>query len=301
MLSKASTAMSIALTAVLVTAFVSTSEAGAKASKSKSQSNHKAGKDQDKSKATARDDEEGAIRRQISSLSNALTAGDAKTVLSLFTDDGVYISDEGSEFKGKPALEERFGQVFSESGKQKVELVPHTLRLLSDKVGLAEGFVFRKDQGIRPVPETRFSFVLLKRSGEWLISNAVETPFVAQANTDPLQSLSWIIGEWSAEKNGGFVHMTAEWAANKNFIVCQYETKKTAQAKPVESRQVIGWDPRSDRPISWSFDANGGFGWGNWNKDDKQWRIEATGVERDGSTAVSTNVLTIKDQNSFLW
>ncbi|MBX9688454.1 MAG: hypothetical protein K2X27_17220, partial [Candidatus Obscuribacterales bacterium] len=102
-----------------------------------------------------------------------------------------------------------------------------------------------------------------------------------------------------AENAGGSVQMKADWAANKNFITCKYELKKAADSPVLESRQVIGWDPRSEQPISWHFDSNGGFGWGNWVKKDKQWLVDASGIERDGSSSSATNTITITDKDNF--
>lgn len=143
--------------------------------------------------------------------------------------------------------------------------------------------------------------IFVKQNGQWLISNATETPLIARGNTEPLNQLSWLIGEWSAEQSGGSVHMKAEWAANKNFIACQYQVQKSADSPKLESRQLIGWDPRSEQPISWHFDSSGGFGYGTWLKKDKQWMVNATGVDRDGSTTNALNVLSIADPDNFSW
>ena len=240
------------------------------------------------------------MRRQLAQLSKSLADADAGALASLWAEDGNYIDSDGAICKGRPALEKRFGEVFKKEGRQMVELLTDSVKLLSANVASVEGVVRRKDAEEGPTPETRYSIIYIKLNGSWLIATASETP-LAVADVDPLKDLSWLIGEWSAEQNGGYVKMKADWAANRNFITCQYETKKSAESPPVESRQVIGWDPRSGEPISWHFDSSGGFGWGNWIKKDRQWMIDATGVERDGSTTTATNVLSVNDPNNFSW
>lgn len=244
--------------------------------------------------------DEGAIKASIGKLARALAEGNASELASLWTEDGTYIDSDGAACKGRAALETRFREVFGREGRQMVDLQTESLKMLAPNVATAEGLVRRKDAPEGPTPETRYSIVFVKQNGNWLMANASETALTV-VKTDPLKELSWMIGNWSAEQNGGFVKMKADWAANKNFITCQYETKKSPESPVLESRQVIGWDPRTSEPISWHFDSNGGFGWGNWIKKGNQWLVESTGVERDGSTTSGTNVISMNDGNNFSW
>lgn len=244
--------------------------------------------------------DETAIRSQMSLFSKALADGDAKALASLWSPDGNYIDVTGSVCKGRASLEKRFADLVASDGRQFIELVPDSIRFISTGVAASEGIVRRRDGISGPTPETRYSMVFVKDGTGWLISTACETPLLTPSE-EPLKELSFLIGEWSAEKNGGTMHMQADWAANKNFITCKYEVKKSAGAPLLESRQVIGWDPRSGQPISWHFDSNGGFGFGNWIKKDRQWLVEATGVERDGSTTTATNAITLDDSNNISW
>src|SRR6202034_1271237 len=79
----------------------------------------------------------------------------------------------------------------------------------------------------RSALEKRFALVFLNEDGNWLISQATETPITTNTSAQPkegsLKDLDWLIGSWKAERNGSSVRMTAEWAANKNFIHCKYE------------------------------------------------------------------------------
>lgn len=246
-------------------------------------------------------DDEAQVRAQIANLTKALEIADARALATIWTEDGNYITDAGVEYKGRAALEKRFGDVFSSEGKQLVDFVTGSTRLLSPGVMLVEGVVRRKGSPTEADPETRYAMVFVKRGDSWLISTASEHPFAAAPASNPLQALAWMIGDWSAEKDGGFVHMKAEWAANNNFITCTYETKQSAKDAVVDSRQVIGWDPRTGQPVSWHFDSNGGFGHGDWLKKDNQWLVKATGVDRDGDITGATNVISENGPNSFSW
>jgi uncharacterized protein (TIGR02246 family) len=250
----------------------------------------------------ASDSDESSLKAQISALSKSIADGDIKTTTSFWAPDGDYIAVDGVIVKGKDQLEKMFSALATINGKHQIDLIPQSTRMISSNVAMSEGIVKRNNGDEGPMPETRFSMVFVKRDGKWLISRATETPFVNDTADEPLKALSWMVGEWSAEgSGGGSVHMKAEWVANKNFITCSYVVKKSADAQPVESKQVIGWDPRSEQLVSWHFDSNGGFGYGTWMNKGKEWMVDATGVDRDGSTTNATNVISIADTDNFTW
>lgn len=270
----------------------------------------KASKKESKKKESKKSKEEVVVTTAGSSeasavlplVSKALAEGDVKALVSLWTADGDYTSVDGDICKGRENLEKRFSALKSASGTQQIDFVTSNVRTLAPTVVLAEGMVKRKNGVNGPSPETHFSIIMQKQdAGNWLISSATETPLQVSADGDPLDQLSWLIGDWSAEKNGGSVSMNATWAPHKNFIVCTYQVKKSADSPVLESKQIIGWDPRSEQPISWHFDSNGGYGYGSWIKRNKEWLVEATGVERDGSTTSATNVISPADSNNFTW
>lgn len=250
---------------------------------------------------TTETSDDAAVRAQIDLMLKYLADGNADALAALWTPDGNYINDAGVDFKGRDVLKKKFAEVFETEGKQLVRFDSIGLRALSPGVVIAEGLVRRKTDASDAQPETRFSLIFVKRDGTWWISQATEQPYVMQDTVNPLKFLSWMVGDWKAEKDGGFVKMKADWVANGNFLNLQYQIKQSASAPEVDSRQVIGWDPRTGQPISWHFDSNGGFGYGDWIKKDNQWLVRATGVERDGSVSTATNVMSAISPNSFNW
>lgn len=241
------------------------------------------------------------VRAQLDTLEKTLALGNAKQLAALWAEDGTYTDQAGALVKGRAALESHFSSIFDDTGSKTIEFVPDSSRSLSNNVLISEGIVRRKE-GTNRTPETRYSLVFQKQDGKWLISAATETPYLASAEEDPLTGLAWLIGEWSADNaKGASVHMKADWSANKHFITCNYVMKRSADSEKVESKQVIGWDPRTENPISWHFDASGGFGYGNWSFKDNKWYIRSTGVDRDGSTTSATNIISGPTGNSFNW
>ncbi|MDR3616056.1 MAG: SgcJ/EcaC family oxidoreductase [Candidatus Obscuribacterales bacterium] len=253
-----------------------------------------------KPKAYSAQDEE-AIKAVSSSLTRNLAAGDSKAVAALWTEDATYVDSDGFEYKGRKALEARFSSVFNRQGKQVVTFQPDTLKILVPGAFMAEGTVLRKVASGALIPETRYSIVFVKQNGQWLISSATETVIANTEDVNPLEALSWLIGEWHAEGNGAIVSMKAEWTANKNFITCIYNAKSTGDLSPVESKQVIGFDPNKNLPVSWHFDSTGGFGNGNWIKKNDQWLVENSGTERNGNTTSACTIFTVESPDQFTW
>lgn len=245
--------------------------------------------------------EEASIRSQLASLGKTLADGDENALANLWTEDGTYIDPDGEIFKGRASLERRFAKQFKSTGKRPFELSPDNVRILSKNVGQVDGIVRRKD-GQTANAETRYSMVFVKQAGTWLIASAVETP-ISSADIparETLSDLSWLIGEWKAERNGGSARMKAEWTANKNFIRCTYEIQKPNQPLAVDY-QVIGWDPIKQQIVSWAFESSGGTGHGFWEKKENKWIIESAGLERDGNVTSAVNVIEPTDPNSFVW
>jgi uncharacterized protein (TIGR02246 family) len=253
-----------------------------------------------KLKGYSAQDEE-AIKAVSSSLTKNLAAGDSKAVASLWTEDATYVDSDGFEYKGRKALETRFSSVFNRQGKQVVTFQPDTLKNLVPGAFMAEGIVLRKVASGALIPETRYSIVFVKQNGQWLISSATETEIASTDDVNPLEALSWLIGDWHAEGNGAIVSMKAEWTANKNFITCTYNAKSTGDLSPVESKQVIGFDPNKNLPVSWHFDSTGGFGYGSWIKKNDQWMVENSGTERNGNTTSACTLFTVESPDQFTW
>jgi uncharacterized protein (TIGR02246 family) len=244
--------------------------------------------------------EQAAIRAQLSAFSKELEDGDAVGLGFLWTTDGSYIDDGGMETKGRADLVKRFNALVKANSKLSFDLVPEKIQILSTNVGYCEGTVQRK-QDQKAIPETRFSMVFVKQDGTWLISAATETPIVsAEPSHESLSDLSWLIGTWKVERDGGSVALKADWAPNKNFIHCEYAVRKPNQPPSLDI-QILGWDPRKNQVISWNFDSSGGFGSGIWYREGGRWVVDATAIERDGSTSRTINVLEPIGSNAFTW
>ncbi len=247
--------------------------------------------------------DETAVKQTIASLEKALATGSGTALSSLWTADGLYVDADGNTSRSRDAIEKRFDTVFKLKGPQLYELIPEAVRIIAPTAARADGIV--KPKGTAgATAETRFLMLFTKENGQWLISSASEIPLTSAASSGgeslSIKDLDWLVGKWSAERDGNTVQLTAQWLPNKNFINCTYEIHKVNQ--PVQmDYQIIGWDPERDQLSSWSFLANGGTGTGRWFKRGGKWLVESCATEPDGSVSSAVNVIDPTNPSSFVF
>lgn len=243
--------------------------------------------------------EDSAVKNVLASLSAAATAQDADKMAAVFTEDAFYVDSEGAETKGRAALKDRFASALTGRPKSTIVLNASHTRFPSADSAWVEGTATRQTGGVSE-PSTRFSMLLQKQAGTWLIASAIETPIASKTVTDQLSNIAWLIGDWSAQQKDGKLHMNASWAGNKSFILMKFAVSRPGEAEKHDT-QIIGWDPSKEQVVSWHFDDDGGFGYGSWTKRGKQWVINLEGVEQSGSRTTAINIVSPQDQNSFSW
>ncbi len=244
------------------------------------------------------------LTARLNELTVALAAADAARLAAMWSENGTYTNEDGQQWKGRTAISKRFADVFNSQGRLLLDFIPTSSQNLADNVVIAEGFVKLKGTPAGEL-ETRYAIVFQKQTdGSWLIVSASETPYVAnKVVVSRLKSLDWLAGDWQVQtdKDGSTMHIKAEWAADNKFLHLRYLSSKPGQAEVLESHQIIGFDPRIDQVVSWSFDASGGFGSAAWLKRDNKWYVDASGVGADGRATRATNIVSVSSPDSFTW
>jgi hypothetical protein len=146
----------------------------------------------------------------------------------------------------------------------------------------------------------RYSVVHARREGKWVMVVGHDAPYVSSLDDDYLKDLAWLIGDWKSDSKDQSVRVKYEWMAQRNFIKNTYLLTKDGKST-LTGGQIIGWDPKAGRIVSWHFDAEGGFGHDTWTKDGSKWLVRAAGTLRDSSDSTAVNVFTPIDANSFTW
>ncbi len=240
------------------------------------------------------------IRSNLQELANHATNRDAAAMAILWSENATYVDEDGEATIGRDALKNRFDQGFRLGEPVTITLKTENLSFLGDESAVARGIVEKVGDTAFPFPATRFMMIFKKENGKWLISNATETTIQKPTKNDLLKEVSWLIGTWKAQRDKATVGLTARWIGKGNFMLLSFVIEKPGQSK-VKEAQIIGWDPIEHRPISWSFDSDGGFGNGHWFKQNNQWHVEVSGVHSDGSETNAVNVFTLKDNDNFTW
>jgi uncharacterized protein (TIGR02246 family) len=242
-----------------------------------------------------------AITNTAKAFVDAFHKGDAKAVAAFWTPDGDYVDENGRVLKGRKAIEDTFTELFSAHKGLKVRIDVASIRFPAPDLAVEDGTsaVLAPD-GSAP-SRARYTNVLVKKDGQWLLSSVREAAYTDPSNYEFLRGLDWAIGEWLDESTEGPAgHISFEWTPSENFIVAT-RTVDYKDASLDNGRQVIGWDPVAKQIRSWSFEADGGFGESVWTKDGAKWIVKTNATLADGSKLTATNIVTPVDGNTVTW
>ena len=112
--------------------------------------------------------DEEAIRKLSAELTRTLDSGDAKALAALWTEEGEYVSDDGTTVRGRPALEAAYVKFFAKHPKVKVETTIDSIRFVSRDSAIEEGVAkLRKEKG-EVSDASRYSTLYVREDGQWL-------------------------------------------------------------------------------------------------------------------------------------
>jgi uncharacterized protein (TIGR02246 family) len=244
--------------------------------------------------------DEKAIRVTADAFVKAFNAADAKAIAALWATDAEYTDESGQSFQGRAAIEKEYADAFKQHRGAIMTVKIESIRFLGPELGIEKGVAWVKSPGGLADTAARYTVVHARRDGKWTMVLGRDAPYVPVSNEDYLKGVEWLIGDWTPEAKNQPLRLHFEWMAQRNFIKNTYTVVKDGQST-LTGAQIIGWDPKLGRIVSWHFDAQGGFGKDVWMRDGSKWVIEATGVLRDGSESTSVNIATPIDANSFTW
>ncbi len=245
---------------------------------------------------------EAAVHAAIASYVEAYNRGDVDAVLNHWADDAEYLLSTGERVQGRDALRAVFAEALAEENRATIEVPDPHVRVLSDTVATEEG-VARVARPDEPAEETSYLAIYVKQGDAWKLTTVRETevaPVTMQPAEAQLQQLAWLVGEWTDQSESATVSSTVRWSGNNAFLVYSFK----AEAPGIDAlagTQVIGWDPVRAVIRSWMFDSDGGFGEGEWTKDNDRWVVAFRQTLPDGREATATNVYTVVDDNSYTW
>ena len=244
--------------------------------------------------------DENAIRATADDFVKAFNRGDVKTIGALWAADAEYTDESGQSYQGRAAIEQEYAELFQEHRGATMDVTIESIRFLGPDIAMEKGIAKVKLPGVDAPLGARYTVVHARRDGKWIMVVGRDAPYVPGSNEDYLKDLEWLIGDWKLEAQDRTLLLHFEWMAQRNFIKNTYAVTKDGKST-LSGGQIIGWNPKLGRIVSWHFDAEGGFGNDVWTKDGSKWVIEASGVLRNGSESTAVNVLTAVDANTFTW
>jgi uncharacterized protein (TIGR02246 family) len=244
--------------------------------------------------------DEKAIRATAEDFIKAFNAADAKAIGALWATDAEYTDESGQAFQGRAAIEKEYVDFFKEHRGATMNVTIESIRFLGPDIAVEKGIAKVSFPSGNANTGSRYTVVHARRDGKWVMVVGRDAPYVPGSNEDYLKDLEWLIGDWTLEAKDRPLRLHFEWMAQRNFIKNTYLVMKDGKAT-LTGGQIIGWNPKLGRIVSWHFDAQGGFGNDVWTKDGSKWVIEATGVFRNGSESAAVNIVTPIDADSFTW
>jgi uncharacterized protein (TIGR02246 family) len=239
------------------------------------------------------------IRQAAKDFADDYNNGDAKAVAAHWTNDGEYMVGQ-MNVKGRDAIEKLYADFLRAHPGSKMAVKVDSVRVLAPTVAIENGSASVSDSPNVPNSSSLYSAVDVKQNGKWLLVS-VREPEVPTVHLDrDIKELAWMIGDWSAGKDGKKATLSCDWMNKDHFL----RAKVTVEGKNGQfpgGAQVIGRDPVSGRIVSWFFSADGGYGTGLWQKEGSRWFIQTTGITADGTPTAATNVLYHADKDVASW
>jgi len=243
--------------------------------------------------------EESAIRQAAKEFVAAYDKGDAGAVAAHWTADGEYAIGQKT-VKGRDAIAKLYGEFLRANPGSKMDVKIASVRLLAPTVVLEEGTASVTNSANSPASASAYSAVHVKQGNKWLMASVRESEVPTVETDRDLSELDWLVGNWSAGKDKTTVALTCDWIVNKHFLRVEAAGKGSGSDMP-SGMQIIGRDPMSGQIVSWFFSADGGHGFGSWEKAGSRWLIQTAGVTADGSPTSASNMLYRADKNVLSW
>jgi uncharacterized protein (TIGR02246 family) len=226
----------------------------------------------------------------------AFNAGNVDAAMQTFADDAEYFTDDGRTLHGKQELKQALEEQFKEKGRGQLKLNVYSIDVAADrKSAIERGVSIVTTEGVQEPSSYEAKFTRV--GDQWRVSQVKES---AQApSAEHLQSLAWMIGDWTDQGDQGSIRAKTTWGLDRGFIVRRFAIAGEKGLRDLKGTEYIGWDPVHKEIHSWYFDSDGGYGSGRWKQDGNRWVVESTGITQNGETASATQTITPKNDKSF--
>lgn len=224
--------------------------------------------------------------------------------------------DSGETTAGREAVREVFTALFEQDAGATIDIDITSIRSLRDDVAVVDG-ASRIMFTDAPPSSSRFSAVLVRQNGDWVLDTVRESNSpVQQASAEsplqtparPLDALAWLAGSWEDVGEGVTASTQCYWSPNKSFLIRSHivtsDTVQEQRPLPGDSRipgllaagstgsreitEIIGWDEDRGEIRSWLFTSEGRFAEGSWSQEGNAWTVRMHGGPASAGDCIAT-------------
>lgn len=240
-----------------------------------------------------------AISEGARKYETAFRNGDSAALALMWAENGTYVDSDGNSFNSRAEIESVFQKYFKQKDSAKnIEIVIGSVKPIGTTGAVEKGVAKIKDINGKLLSAAPYTVIHVNNNGKWEMASVSEEP--AQYFDNGLEKLRWLSGEWSGKGPGGEATLSTRWMADQHFLVATFRIKGK-DGDTHEDLQVIGFDPRSRRIVSWLFDSEGGFGRGVWSTDGKTWAVDQIRTSSEGRRIKSRSLLQPNGSDVFVW
>lgn len=239
------------------------------------------------------------VRASTEAYSEAFNIHDPEKLASLWDHDAYLINLTTEEIiEGNDNIALFFKNLFEKKGASNVKMVLSKVSSSKANNALAQGIleISFVDQYVW---KGAFIAEYHKHDDKWFINNfSVNELNTSESHFKHLKDLDWLGGNWKDAENPVEVEYSNLWDKNKNFLMQNFTYSVLGQEE-MKGMQIIGWNPAEKKICSWTFDSDGGYGTGIWNKNGKNWEVQQEFTLPRGGTATSTHIYQQGEDQSY--
>lgn len=244
------------------------------------------------------------IRATMRSYLEAFNRHDPAALAAHWSDAGENVDlDSGDTTSGREAVRDVFAALFAEDAGASIDIDVKAIRPVGDDVAVVDG-VSRIAFTDAPSSTSRFSAVMVRRQGGWVIDTVRESAVSrSEAAPRPLDELDWLVGQWEDSSEGVTASTHSFWSANRAFLVRSHvvaiDAAQERRPEPGDDRipgllpaaapgrreitEIVGWDPDRGQIRSWYFTSEGRFAEGAWSRQGDTWTVKLEGAALAGA------------------
>jgi uncharacterized protein (TIGR02246 family) len=248
------------------------------------------------------------VRAMLRSYLRAFNRHDAAALAAHWSETGENLDLDSGEVTaaGPTQVRDVFASLFAADDAATIDIDVHSIRPIRDDVAVVDGVSLISFADGTPA-SSRFSAVVVHKDGRWVLETVREAAAaLPTAGTQrPLEDLAWLVGSWEDDGAGVIASTRCAWSPDRGFLVRTHLVTPdveprppagdagipallpTADARPREITEVIGWDPDQDAIRSWIFAGDGRFAEGTWHREGDRWIVRVEGRGRDEGAVAS--------------